>query len=345
MSDHGCPQWILQVASEGQKLDGLSYGMAPALQSVSRRSGSLTGRSQVLDDDEADTADNELRHLRRRIDDGRREDRESDRTGRVEGEGDSGEAAAPGGMERTEAEKGEQRRQWCRETKGVGERVKEKIKGRVVEFARPKAKAGKKTAPGQVSTKGKTEGPPPPPTDPNKAWESQVDPYVLARVFLTAKGRSAKGELALRLSATGVLALRGWRVRSVAEDTIRTGLTTEIKRYFDQTPVVNDFGQLLQVTANRVTNALNALRSLTAVDERTDQPVWVGPGEKRRFVSFTNGLVDLDQLLAGKGSWNRTAPSGSPRHSSPSRSMRRRLVPDGSSSWRRYWKGTGSALR
>jgi P4 family phage/plasmid primase-like protien len=55
-----------------------------------------------------------------------------------------------------------------------------------------------------------------------------------------------------------------------------------------------------RVTVPVINNTMQALQGQRHLDHAIEKPSWVGEGDRRSYVAFVNGLVDLDGLLRGE---------------------------------------------
>jgi P4 family phage/plasmid primase-like protien len=83
------------------------------------------------------------------------------------------------------------------------------------------------------------------------------------------------------------------------EDDVTAKVAASIKREFDRNPNARDQrGLVFHVTRGLVGNVVQALMSHTLIDAEIEQPAILGTSETARsFFAFTNGIIDLDQLV------------------------------------------------
>jgi putative DNA primase/helicase len=128
------------------------------------------------------------------------------------------------------------------------------------------------------------------------------DPHRLARVFLSDWARDAAGNLRLRYWRGEWWYWSDDRYDRLPESDLTARITQAIKRDFDRAAANANTGgnaKVLPVTRSLVGNVKQAVASITLIDAAIEQPAIVGTGETAQsFLSFTNGIVDLDQLVA-----------------------------------------------
>jgi putative DNA primase/helicase len=152
-------------------------------------------------------------------------------------------------------------------------------------------KKGKKRRSGSFVPSAQRDGLPP---------ESGTDPHRLATRYLHREGHDHLGRLTLRHWRGEWWRYVDGRYIRLDERTIHHDLTATIKWIFDHEPVIDKNGMVLRVNKGIVANTLNAVASLTEVDEIVRQPAWLGDGEDRQFFAMTNELIDRDALLMGE---------------------------------------------
>jgi putative DNA primase/helicase len=143
--------------------------------------------------------------------------------------------------------------------------------------------------------------------------EAPDDPHRLAKLFLDG-GRAADGAASVRYWNGDWYQWDGRVYAATPEDAIRAGLTRATKGEFDRLSLargVPDAGAPLalpgrrparKVTLALVTNALQALRSVTFVAPAVAPPAWLdgaGPAPAGEVVVAANGVFHLPGLLAG----------------------------------------------
>lgn len=145
------------------------------------------------------------------------------------------------------------------------------------------------------------------------AREAQDDPHRLAKVFLRDSAARAKfrWQLAFWRDQWWVWEGRRYQVQTDAE--MNADVTAAIKREFDRwarrarkgstddskdehrTNVVG------KVTRGRVSNVLQALKSLVLIRSDIAQPSWLeGQRNRKSCIALENGLLDLDALLSNR---------------------------------------------
>ena len=130
--------------------------------------------------------------------------------------------------------------------------------------------------------------------------ESVTDPFYLARVYLDAEQRDDGGEVILRFWRSEWLRWAEGRYAKVEDAAVRVALTGFIKRFYDENQVADKQGYILQVRQGTVSNALAALRSMVAVPDEVEQPVWLQAEPRGPFIALTNGLMDIGKLPDGQ---------------------------------------------
>ena len=130
-------------------------------------------------------------------------------------------------------------------------------------------------------------------TTKNKEKEAP-HPHILASYFLGALG---KGTRRLRFFRGEFYRWNGRRYSSVSKAELRAMVT----RFADEWAHSEASGYPFRITTSLVSNIIQALTGDTLVSEDVDLPAWVEPGgdPEKTFLSFENGLLDLNALLEG----------------------------------------------
>jgi putative DNA primase/helicase len=133
--------------------------------------------------------------------------------------------------------------------------------------------------------------------------EGQVDPFKLAREFVDAVCRNPLDQREITLRYWRAEWYR-WdymaRYELVDAKTMAVDVTGFIKSYIDENDVVDQWGRKIRVSQSLVSNTLNALTALVAVDPGRDMPMWLGEDGRGPFISLENGLLDISDVANGK---------------------------------------------
>ena len=130
--------------------------------------------------------------------------------------------------------------------------------------------------------------------------ESVTDPFYLARVFLDAEHRDNKGEVILRFWRSEWYGWTAGRYVKTEDAGMRVALTGFIKRFYDENRVVDKQGDALIVRQGIVNDSIAALRSMVAVPDDAEQPMWLNGEQRGPFIALTNGLMDISKLALGE---------------------------------------------
>lgn len=145
------------------------------------------------------------------------------------------------------------------------------------------------------------------PPEDGRVREAQDDPHRLAKVYLRAREVQSSAGWSLKFWRDDWWVWDGQRYRVQPDEDLRSEITREIKREFDRWAAAvakkssEDDSRVAKVTTSLVSNVLQALKGLVLISADVEQPAWVGRSRNRRPVlALSNGLVDLDRLLAGE---------------------------------------------
>jgi putative DNA primase/helicase len=145
--------------------------------------------------------------------------------------------------------------------------------------------------------------------DDGRIREAQDDPHRLAQVYLRTRGMEHKFRWSLRFWRDDWWLWEGRCYRRLSYADLAADLTNAIKREFNRCarrrkPTKKRGRPIaVKVTRAQVGNVVQALRGLVLVRGQIEQPTWLGrvPVD-HRLVAVTNGLVDLDRLVAKRAS-------------------------------------------
>lgn len=138
--------------------------------------------------------------------------------------------------------------------------------------------------------------------------EADDDPHRLARVNLERYATRSNGRT-----------LKYWRdewyvwkrnaYRKITEKEFRAKLTASIRLEFERlncakreaaTSDGDDPGPIQKISSAIVTNTMQATSGMVCVGSDVEPNTWLPVREQRNYVSMTNGLIDLDAVLADK---------------------------------------------
>ena len=143
--------------------------------------------------------------------------------------------------------------------------------------------------------------------------EDDDDPHRLARVNLNIYEQASGGKLVCWND-------QFWRYRAgvyrrITVEDLKAKITATIRLEFercwreseaDRLEEEDDTGKeiesksVLKVTTSLVSNVIAATRSMCSMPSSTTMPSWLPTGERRRYLSLNNGILDLDAIARGE---------------------------------------------
>ena len=153
--------------------------------------------------------------------------------------------------------------------------------------------------------------------------EGLCDPHRLAKAYLRARCLPPRFDWALKYWRQDWWVWDGRRYCRWSALDLRAEVTTYVKELLDRWTKAaaaksaddEEKATVPPVTSSLITNVLRALSGLVLVPTTIDQPAWIGRSSGRgTVIAMSNGLVDLEGLLAGKTDvLRRHCPNGFPR--------------------------------
>lgn len=140
--------------------------------------------------------------------------------------------------------------------------------------------------------------------------ESVDDPYRLARVNLNKYSVRNDGAT-IRYWRSEWYTWKGSRYRKISKAELRAKLSKSIKEEFDNQNIAEQERQdkdepkaAHKVTRTLINDVVAATESISVIPDHVEEGTWIddqaGIREMRNYVSFQNGLLELDAVLAGK---------------------------------------------
>lgn len=132
--------------------------------------------------------------------------------------------------------------------------------------------------------------------------EAADDPHRLARLFIDKHYRDSQRRLTLRFWRDQWWWWNGQRYRIIDRQEVRAQLTLSIKTEYDRLASESAADESpRKVTSHLVTNVLQALTGEALLASDTEYSTWIGREQRqRRYLALSNGLLDLDALVAGQ---------------------------------------------
>lgn len=150
--------------------------------------------------------------------------------------------------------------------------------------------------------------------DSSQVLEADDDPHRLARVNLEQYTKRTDGRT-IKYWRSEWYVWKGNRYRRIAEDEFRAKVSLTIKREFDRLNIEaqerfkrgqdaglieadEDPPKARKVTPGLVSSVIQATASMVAVSGEIEVGTWLPTKERKNWLSFKNGLLDIDGLLA-----------------------------------------------
>lgn len=129
--------------------------------------------------------------------------------------------------------------------------------------------------------------------------ESVDDPHRLARLNLERYATATDGRT-LRFWRSEWYVWKRNRYRRISEDDLRAKLSGSVKAEFDRAFRAGETDEVRKVTGAVVSNVIQATSSMVITSPEIELGTWIEDRTRRAYVSMTNGILDLDAVMAGK---------------------------------------------
>ena len=136
--------------------------------------------------------------------------------------------------------------------------------------------------------------------DVSDLWEADNDPYRLARINLKQYRTKHAGRLAFWQSEWWKY--KAGRYQKIELSELKAKVSLLIRKEFERTwkEKRDPNAPVEKVTVSLVNNVINAMASMCSVSSSVKMPCWLPDRKKKNYLSFTNGILDLDAVFDGQ---------------------------------------------
>jgi P4 family phage/plasmid primase-like protien len=129
--------------------------------------------------------------------------------------------------------------------------------------------------------------------------ESIDDPHRLARMNLEQYASSNEGRT-LRFWRDEWYVWKRNKYRKISEPEFRAKLAMSIKQEYDRAYRAGETDEVRKVTGGLISNVMLATSGYVNLSAEVEFGTWLDDRSRRPYVSMTNGILDIDAVLAGK---------------------------------------------
>jgi len=129
--------------------------------------------------------------------------------------------------------------------------------------------------------------------------EAIDDPHRLARLNLDRYASSTEGRTLCFWRDEWYVWKRN-RYRKISESEFRAKLALSVKQEFDRAYAAQETDDVRKVTGGLISNVMQATSSCVCLSSEIEFGTWLDDRSRRPYVSMTNGILDIDAVLAGR---------------------------------------------
>lgn len=136
-------------------------------------------------------------------------------------------------------------------------------------------------------------------SEESEVWEADDDPHRLARVNLSQYKKSCDGRLVFWRDEWWKY--KAGKYRKIDSGELRAKVSITIRKEFERCWLEEKSTDqpVKKVTIGLVRNVINAMSSVCSIPSSVEMPSWLPTRKRRNYLSFTNGILDLDAVLNG----------------------------------------------